>query len=171
MHVASICSLHVVRRFATFSVVLALSCARSAALTLSYAASPCAPDSKNPIEVHAMGNVRKDALVESGGHMVNAKGVWFIIGYNDLGNLNKDTTMERGGHMVNTKGELCITEYSKLFKQGLAVRLENLDAIALGEHHSHICISTLCKRGASIHSIHWEKGYPNIQHHCHDPEQ
>ena len=106
-----------------------------------------------------LGNLRKDALVESGGHMVNTKGVRCIKGYNDLGNSTKDVFIERGGHMVNAKGEWCIREYSKLSKKANMTRLEKHDTIALGEHHSHICISAICKRGASIY---WEKGYPKI---------
>jgi len=57
---------------------------------------------------HDLGNLRKDTLIESGGYMVNDKGVRCIKGYHDLGNLRKDALIESAGHMVNDKGEWCI---------------------------------------------------------------
>jgi len=41
-------------------------------------------------------------------------------------------------------------------------------ADALGEHHTHICISALCQRGTSVM---WEKGYPVNVHLCYDPQR
>jgi len=40
-------------------------------------------------------------------------------------------------------------------------------ATALGEHHTHICISALCRRGASVI---WQNGYPVYSHFCYDFE-
>jgi len=74
--------------------------------------------------------------------------------YHDKGNLCKDSDalIKRQGHMINAKGERCITGYNKLSMKGNVARLKKCqcDAIALVEHHSHICISAICKRGASI---------------------
>jgi len=53
------------------------------------------------------GAARKDALIESGGYMINDKGVLCIKGYNDLGNLHKDALIESGGYMVNDNGVCC----------------------------------------------------------------
>jgi len=121
---------------------------------------------------HDLGNLggvaHKDALIESNDHMVNDKGERCIKGYQDLGNLRKDALIERQGHMANAKGKWVITGYSKLAKKGNTTKAAKHDAIALGEHHSRICISAICKRGASIY---WEKGYPKIHHHYHDPEK
>ena len=87
----------------------------------------------------------------------------------DLGGAaRKDALIESGGHMVNAKGVRCIIGYNKISKKDTTARGEKYDAIALGEHHSHICISALCRRGASIY---WEKRYPKIQNRCYEPEQ
>jgi len=84
------------------------------------------------------GDLRKDALIESDGNMLNDKGEWCIKGYRDMGILGN--TVKGKVHKAN----------------------------ALGKHHTHICISAICQRGASIS---WQKGYPVIFHHCYDPEQ
>jgi len=119
-----------------------------------------------------LGNLCKDALIKSEGHMVNEQGVRCITGYHKLGSLGgtayKDAFIKREGHMVNAKGVRCITGYKKLSKKDNTARGEKYNALALSEHHSHICISAICERGASIT---WEKGCPKIQHHCYDPEQ
>ena len=60
------------------------------------------------------GDLRKDALIESGGYMVNEHGVRCIKGYNNLGNLRKDALIESGGYMVNEHGVRCIKGYNDL---------------------------------------------------------
>ena len=125
---------------------------------------------------HKLGNLgvaaRKDALVESEGHMVNEHGVRCITGYHKLGNLGgagrKDALVESDGHMVNDKGVLCSIGYDELGILGSNAHRKVYEANALSEHHSHICISAICQRGASIK---WENGYPVIFHHCYDPQQ
>jgi len=91
-----------------------------------------------------------DALIKSEGHMVNDKGVQCSTGYHRLGNLSKDAIIKSEGHVVNAKGVLYISGYVKISKKGNTARGETCKAIALGEHHSHICISAICQRGASI---------------------
>jgi len=56
-----------------------------------------------------LGNLRKDAL-----NMVNNKGEWCIKGYQDLGNLTRDANIKRDGHMVDDKGVQCITKYPEM---------------------------------------------------------
>jgi len=96
------------------------------------------------------------------------KGVWCIKGYNDLGNLSKDALIQRDGHMVNDKGVRCITKYHEMANLGNTAKGKVHEANALGEHHSHVCISAICQRGASIK---WQNGYPIICHHSYDPQQ
>jgi len=112
------------------------------------------------------GAARKHALLESGGHMVNDKGVWCIKGYNDLGNSTKDANIKRDVHMVNNKGMRCITKYHEMGNLGNTAKGKVHEANALSEHHSHICISAICQRGASIR---WQDDYPQICHLCYDP--
>jgi len=114
------------------------------------------------------GNLRKDALIESGGYVVNDKSVLCIKGYNELGNLSKDANIKRDGHMVNDKGVRCITKYHEMGNLGNTAKGKAHEANALGEHHSHICISAICQRGASIK---WQDCYPILCHHCYDPQQ
>jgi len=117
---------------------------------------------------HKMGNLSKDAFIEREGHMVNDKGVRCITGYHKMGNLSKDALIKREGHMVNDKGVPCITGYHIMSKRGNTAKGKVHKATALGEHHSHMCISAICQRGASIK---WEDGYPKIFHHRFDPER
>ena len=91
----------------------------------------------------------------------NARKVW-------NGEKTKDALIERKGHMVNDQDVLCITGYRELGKKGNTERGKKCKAIALGEHHSHIYISAICQRGASVTC---EKSFPRVQHHCYDPEQ
>jgi len=70
--------------------------------------------------------------------------------------------------MVNDKGEWCIKGYYDLSNLGNTAKGKVHEANALGEHHSRICISAICQRGASIK---WQNGYPTIFHHCYDPQQ
>ena len=117
---------------------------------------------------HKLSDSCKDAIIKREGHMVNVEGVLCITEYHKLGNLRKDALVKREGHMVNDKGVLCITGYQKICKRANTARVEKCKAIALGEHHSQICMSAICQKGASIT---WEKGRPKIQHQCYDPEQ
>jgi len=110
------------------------------------------------------GAARKAALIESEGYMVNTKGVVCSTGYHKLGNLRKAALVESEGYMVNDKGVVCSTGYHKLGKLGGAGKA-NISAVnALGEHHTHICISVLCQRGASVKL---ENGYAILVHHRH----
>jgi len=115
-----------------------------------------------------LGNLRKDALMVSGGYMVNEHGVRCIQGYHDLGNSSKDALIESSGYILNDKGEWCIQGYHDLGNLGGAAKAKIHEANALGEHHTRICISALCQRGASVK---WENGYAILLHHCYDPQQ
>ena len=115
-----------------------------------------------------LGHVSKDARIKSGGYILNDKCKWCIKGYNDMGNSRKDAIIESGAHMVNDKGESCIRGYHDLGNLGNAALQKILEANALGEHHTHICISAICQRGASVK---WEHGYAILVHHCYDPQQ
>ena len=75
--------------------------------------------------------------------------------------------IKREGYMVNAKGERCITGYNKLPKKANTARVEKCKSIALGELHSHVCISAICQRGVSIK---WEGEDVRMYHHCYDPE-
>ena len=114
------------------------------------------------------GNLRKDALIESGGYIVNDKGVLCIKGYHDLGNLCKDALVESGGYMINNKGVRCIKKYHEMSNLGNTAKGQVHKANALGEHRLHICISVISQRGASIK---WQDGNPILCHHCYDPQQ
>ena len=80
------------------------------------------------------------------------------------GNLSKAAKIESGGYMFNEHDKLCITGYHKIGNLGGVAHAKILAADALGEHHTHICISALCQRGASVK---WEKGYPVVFHMIH----
>jgi len=69
--------------------------------------------------------------------------------------------------MVNQHGKECITECHIMGKLAGATNLKNFAAKALDEHHTHICIFALCRRGVSVG---WQKGYPVYAHHCYDPQ-
>jgi len=111
---------------------------------------------------------RKATLIESEGYMVNDKGVMCCTGYHNLGNLRKDALVESDGHMVNDKGVVCSTGYHKLGNLSGVAQAKTLAVTALGEHHTHVCISALCQRGASVK---WENGCAILVHHCYDPQQ
>ena len=96
------------------------------------------------------GAARKDALIESEGDIVNEHGVRFITGYHKMGNSRKDAIIKREGHMVNEQGVRCITGYHIMSKRGNTAKGKVHETTSLGEHHSHICISVICQRGASI---------------------
>jgi len=118
------------------------------------------------------GNTIKDAHIKRKGYMVNDKGVRCIIGYKNLGDLggaaSKAAHIEREGHMVNNKGVRCITGYKNLGDAGAEARAKKTRATALGEHHSHICISAICQKGASIK---WKGKDVRMYHHCYDPDR
>jgi len=87
----------------------------------------------------------------------------------DLGGAaTKAALIESEGYMFNKHDKLCITEYHKKAKLGGAALAKIFVADALGEHHTRICISALCQRGASVK---WEKAYPVVVHLCYDPQQ
>jgi len=84
------------------------------------------------------------------------------------GNLSKAAKIESGGYMFNEHDKLSITGYNKLDNLGGAALAKICAADALGEHHTHICISALCQRGASVK---WKNGHPVVFHLCYDPQQ
>ena len=116
---------------------------------------------------HNLGNLNKDALIEKEGYMINEYGKRCITGFHNLGNLTKDAIIEKEGHMINEHGKRCITGFHKLGKLSGEATIKIHAAKALDEHHTHICISALCRRGASIS---WQKGYPVYAHRCCDPQ-
>jgi len=114
------------------------------------------------------GAARKDAFIESGGYMLNDQSKRCVKGYNDMGNLRKDALIKSGGYMLNDQGKRCITKYHEMSNLGNMVKGKIHEANAMGEHHLHICISAICKRGASIK---WRNGDPKIVHLCCDQQQ
>jgi len=114
------------------------------------------------------GAARKAELIESDGYILNDKGKWCIQGYHDQGNSREAEKIESGGYILKDKGEWCIQGYQDLGNLGAAARVKKYAADALDEHHTHICISALCQRGASVK---WENGYPVVVHCCYDPQQ
>jgi len=113
-------------------------------------------------------NATKDALIKHEGYMVNDQGVRCITGYKKLGNASKDAHIKRKGYVVNDQGVRCSTGYKKLGKKGGAAKAKISRATAMVEHHSHISISAICQRGASMK---WEEGSVRMYHHCYDPER
>ena len=85
-----------------------------------------------------------------------------------MDNLSKDALIESDGYMVNNKDMLCIKGYHDMGKLSSTAQGKVHKTNALGEHHTRICISAMCQRGASISR---QKGYPVIFHHCYDPQQ
>jgi len=116
---------------------------------------------------HEMGNLNKAAHIEKEGHMINEHGKRCITGFHKLGNLSKAALIEKEGHMINEHGKRCITGYHEMGNKGVAAITKIYAANALDERHTHICISALCRRGASVT---WEKGYPVFVHRCFDPQ-
>jgi len=94
-----------------------------------------------------------------------------ITGYKNLGDLGraaiKAALIRREGHVVKDKGVRCITGYQRISKKGNMARETIARATAVGDHHSHICISAICQRVASIK---WEGEDVRMYHHCYDPE-
>jgi len=119
------------------------------------------------------GTACRGQLVESGGYAFNDKGKLCIQGYMDLGDLRKAQLAESGGYAFNDKGKLCIQGYRDLGRKGAAVSTGSAVAAkicaakALDEHHTHICISALCHRGASVSR---QNGYAVFVHLCCDPQ-
>jgi len=70
-------------------------------------------------------------------------------------------------NLISAFSSLFIQGYVDMAIQGGAALGKICAAKALDEHHTHICISALCRRGASVK---WEKGYPVVFHLCHDPQ-
>jgi len=80
---------------------------------------------------------------------------------------NRDKLIETGGYMFNKRGHEVITGFLDVGTLGGQATSKIMATKALDEQHTHICISALCRRGASVH---WSNGYSNYQHHCYDPE-
>jgi len=113
------------------------------------------------------GRSNRDALIEKEGYMINERGQVCITGFSKLGNLSKAAHIETGGYMINKRGKECITGLYDIGTLGCEATSKISAAKALDEQHTHICISVLCRRGASVH---WSLGYPSYQHHCYDPQ-
>jgi len=98
------------------------------------------------------------------------KGARCVRNGNMGGAARKDALIESGGYimMFNEHDKLRITGYHEMAILGGAALAKICAADALGEHHTHICISALCQRGASVR---WEKGYPVVFHLFYDPQQ
>jgi len=75
------------------------------------------------------------------------KGAHRVRNGNLGGAVRKDAMVENDGHMVNDKGVLCSRVYHELGILSSNARGQVHEANALGEHHSHICISAICQRG------------------------
>jgi len=114
-----------------------------------------------------LGNLTKDALIEKEGYMINKRGQECIAGYNRLGNVTKAAHIEREGYTINEHGKQCITGLRNIGILGGAAAAKIHTAKALDEHHTHICISALCRRGVSVR---WENGYAVYEHRCCDPQ-
>jgi len=91
------------------------------------------------------------------------------------GNARRGQLVESSGYAFNDKGELCIQGYRDLgikfgaLSTGPAVMTEIRAAKALDEHHTHICISALCHRGAHpCVSLTGEDAI--LVHLCYDPQ-
>ena len=100
------------------------------------------------------GAARKAQLVESGGYAFNDKGKLCIKGHKEMGDVGgagrTAQLVESGGYAFNDKGKLCIQGYVDMAIKGGAEHGKICAAKALDEHHTHICISALCCRGASV---------------------
>jgi len=120
---------------------------------------------------HELGAANKAAHIERGGHIINKHGQECITGFHELGALGGAATkaahIERGGHMINKHGKECITGLRDIGVLGGVASCEIHMAKALDEHHTHICISALCRRGVSVR---WENGRVVYAHHCYDPQ-
>jgi len=118
------------------------------------------------------GAATKAASIEREGHMVSDKGKLCITGYHNLGGLGGAVStaalIKRDGYMINDKGVRTSAAHNRLGEIGVEARDKIARASAMSEHHSHICISTLCQRGASIN---WEGQNVRLFHLCYDPEQ
>jgi len=120
---------------------------------------------------HRLSNLNKDALIEKEGYMINERGQECITGFHKLGKLGgtatKDALIEKEGYMINEHGKRCITGFHGRGSLGCATFARIQAAKALDEHHTHICISALCQRGASVS---WQQGYAVYAHRCYDPQ-
>jgi len=99
--------------------------------------------------------------------VINEHGKECITGYNRLGNLSKPAHIEKEDHIINKRGKKFITGFYDLGTLGGEATSKISAAKALDEQHTHICISALCRRGASVH---WSLGYSSYQHHYYDPQ-
>jgi len=99
--------------------------------------------------------------------MVNKHGKECITGYHELGNVTKAALIEREGYTTNEHGKQCITGLRDISILGGVATAKIHTAKALDEHHTHIYISALCRRGVSVR---WEKGYAVYGHSCYDPQ-
>ena len=101
--------------------------------------------------------------------MTNKRGKVVIAGYYDLGNLRSDALIEKDGYVTNKHGKEVVAGFHEMGILSAQAKARIHEATALGEHHTHICISALCQRGASVR---WSKGkkkdYPVYEHLCYD---
>jgi len=127
------------------------------------------------------GAANRDALIKTGGYMINDRGQEVIAGFHELGKLggklggaaNRDALIETGGYTIGKHGKKVIAGFQDISSLGLATQGRDRAATALGGHHTHICISALCQRGASAT---WTKGtnkgpkkdYRVYAHLCYD---
>jgi len=120
---------------------------------------------------HKLGNVTKDALIEKDGYMTNKRGKAVSTGFHELGKVGgaaaKDVLVEKDGYMTNKRGKEVSTGFHELGSLGGAAHALIFAATALGEHHTHICISAVCRRGASVS---WQKGFRVYVYWCYDFE-
>jgi len=122
---------------------------------------------------HKLGMLNRDAHIEKEGFMINDRGQEVITGFYELGKLggaaSRDALIAKGGYMINKHGKEVIACFHNTGALGLAAQGRDHAATALGDHHTHICISVLCQRGASVT---WSKGtkkdYPVYAHLCYD---
>jgi len=108
------------------------------------------------------GKLQWDYVISAG-----FKGARSVRNGNLGGAATKAAHIERGGHMINKHGKECITGLRDVGILGGVASREIHMAKALDEHHTHICISALCRRGVSVR---WEKGRAVYAHHCYDPQ-
>jgi len=96
------------------------------------------------------GAALKDAFIQKDGYLTNKRGKECIAGFHGLGNLRSDALIQKDGYMTNKRGKEVSAGFHELGTLGGAVHARISAATALGEHHTHICISALCRRGASV---------------------
>jgi len=97
----------------------------------------------------------RDALIEKEGFMINDRGQECITGFHKLGNERKAQFIAEGAYTIDKHGKQVLAGFQDIGSLGNAAKGRGYAATAMGEHHTHICISALCQRGASVT---WTKG-------------